>query len=356
MKRILLFKIGALGDLLMTTPLVRQLRKRFPGARIDYLAGKSFVRVLAGNPNIDRVIDFPEEIFLRRNIPGFFRLAWTIRKEGYDAVFVLDRHWIFPAAAFLSGARRRIGLDRMGREGILLTDRVRFEAVRHEVHYYLDLLDRVAVADRGDVAMDFFTSRDEEAFAERFFADRGLSGRRVVCLAPGGGVNPGQEMELKRWPADRWVALVRLLTATGHAVLLVGGATDRDVEKEILAAVDVPSAVGVGLGESAALLARADAVVCNDSGPMHLAAAVNRRVVSLFGPTDPRRLAPLAGGTFLWKPGTCGPCYDIYGRFPACKRDHECMKAITPDEVFRAVSAIAAADESMKRGAPGEDR
>lgn len=339
--RILLFKVGALGDLLMTTPLVRQLRRRFPDAGIDYLAGKSFTRILEGNPNLDGVVAFPEEIFFRGDLPGFARLVRRIRRKRYDMIFVLDRHWVFPLSAFLFGIGRRIGFDRRGREGILLTDRVRFEAIRHEVRYCLDLLGKVAEPDYDDVSMDFFPDPDDGDFADRFFSGHGLAEKQVVCLAPGGGVNPGQEMAAKRWPAERYAELARLLLDGGFSVVLVGGAVDRPLEERILSGIDVPSAIGATLGGSAAIMGKAFAVVASDGGPMHLAAAGNDRVVSLFGPTDPRRLAPLNGYRYLWKPGECGPCHDIYGRVPACGMSPSCMEAISAEEVLDAVLSIA---------------
>lgn len=339
--KILLFKVGALGDVLLTTPLARQVRRRFPGARIDYLTGRSFAGVLGGNPNLDAVHGFSEEIFFRRRPLGLASLAARIRPAAYDLAFVLDRHWIFPLSALLFGIPRRVGFERSGREGWLLTDRVPYGEVRHEVHCYLDLLAAVAEVDREDRALEYHPPAEEAAAADRFLAEAGLENGRVVCLAPGGGDNPGQRMALKRWPPGRYALLARRLREDGFGVVLVGGPTDLPLADAIRSEADVPSAVGAPLGVSASLFRRAQAVVCSDGGPMHLAAAVTDRVISLFGPTDPRRLAPLDGYAVLWKPGACGPCYDIYGRYRECRRDGACMADIAPDEVREAVHAVA---------------
>jgi lipopolysaccharide heptosyltransferase II len=339
--KILLFKIGALGDLLMTTPLVRQLRGRFPDARIDYLTGRSFTRILEGNPYLGGIIAFPEEIFFRRNLSGFAALVRRIRRVRYDTIFVLDKHWVFALTAFLSGIERRVGFDRMGREGILLTDRVRFEAVRHESHYYLDLLAKVAEPDYGDVAMDFFPDPGDGGYADRFFSGNGLDGKRVVCLAPGGGVNPGQEMTIRRWPIERYAELARLLLDEGFSVVLVGGGMDRKLGDWILSRAEVFSGIGATLGQSAALMRKAFAVVASDGGPMHLAASVNDNVISVFGPTDPNRKAPLNGYRYLWNPGECGPCEDIYGKVSFRENSCRCTGSISAEETMKAVRDLA---------------
>ena len=352
--KILLFKIGALGDLLMATPLVRQLRRRFPSARIDFLAGRSFAGVFARNPHLDGVVEFPEELFFRRDLRGYVRLVGRIRKARYDTAFVLDRHWVFPLTAFLFGAARRVGFDRMGREGVLLTDRVRFEAVRHEVHYNLDLLAAVDTAAYDDASMEIFPSGEDVAFAERLYREPGLAGKPVVALAPGGGANPGQDMPAKRWPVARYVELARLLMAAGYGVLLVGGRTDETLARTILAEAGGVSGVGATLGGSAELFRRSHAAVCSDGGPMHLASAVGARVVSLFGPTDPRRLAPLNGYACLWKPVSGEPCYDIFGRLGREEEALESMRRITPGEVLAIIEERRRPAKAVEGPGPGE--
>ncbi|GAB4369841.1 MAG: glycosyltransferase family 9 protein [Deltaproteobacteria bacterium] len=354
--RILLFRLGALGDLLMTTPFVRQLRRRFPEARIEYWTGRSFSRILEGNPHLDEVIGFPEEIYFHRSVPGILRLVRSVRRRRYDMAFVLDRHWVFPLSAFLFGIRRRIGFDRLGREGILLTDRIRYSDVRHEILYYLDLLRPFGGADERDLGMEFFPAPREVASAERFWEDRGLGGDRVVCLAVGGGENPGQSMPWKRWPAEAYEELGRRLSADGFRVLLVGGPSDAAVAERIGGGNRFLSAVGASLGESAVLLSKACAVVCSDGGTMHLASAVTDRLISLFGPTDPGRLAPWNGYRLLRGAPPCAPCYDLHGRFPECPHGHACMREVDVTSVHAAVLDLAGRSSAGNEAGGREDR
>ncbi len=139
MAKILVFKIGALGDVIMTTPFLRQLRKNYPDSKIDYLIGRYASRSLEGNKSVDEIIEFDENIFYKKKIAGWIKLIKDIRERRYNMVFVLDKHRFFNITAKMSGIKERIGFDRNG-EGVFLTRKVRYGPIRHEVHYYLDLL------------------------------------------------------------------------------------------------------------------------------------------------------------------------------------------------------------------------
>src|SRR4051812_6270759 len=108
--KILLWKIGALGDIVMTTPLVRQLRRALPGASIDYLTGEGCAAILAGNPHLDRVVRFDAALLYRAQAHRLLELLPLLR--GYDCIFTLDKHWIFALLARLAGTPRRIGFRR----------------------------------------------------------------------------------------------------------------------------------------------------------------------------------------------------------------------------------------------------
>ena len=110
MKRILLFKIGAIGDVLMTTPFVRQLKKQFPGVLADYMVGKKTKDILSGNPHIHDIIAFDESVFTSKNILALLSFFRRIRKmrRYYDAVVVFDKHRIFGLLFALAGYKKRI--------------------------------------------------------------------------------------------------------------------------------------------------------------------------------------------------------------------------------------------------------
>jgi lipopolysaccharide heptosyltransferase II len=331
--KILLFKVGALGDILMTTPLIRQLRKAYPDAKIDYLVGKNSKVILENNKYIDEIITFEENIIFKKKLFSLFGLIKNIKRKKYDFVFVLDKHWIFNLISLLSCIKERIGFDRLGKEDCFLTKKVYYDQSKHDVLSYLDLLSKVAKVNYKDTKLDYFILKTDLSFAKRYYKNE-FQNKKVICIAPGGGVNIGQTLSLKRWPAERFIELMKLLKKSNIEVLLIGGASDYNVGSKILKEVSIKSQIGVTLTKSAALLKYADAVLTNDSGPMHLAATQNDKLISVFGPTNPNVLFPLNGYKYIWKPRSCRPCYDVYGKYKKCLKNQQCMFDISAKEVF----------------------
>ena len=333
--KILFFKLGAIGDAVMTTPLIRQTKKNYPQAKLDYLIGEYSASVLEDNKYLNKVLRFDERTFLKMWIFSWLWLIRTMRKGNYDMVFVLDRHWIFNFTAFISGIPLRIGFDREGKEGRFLTRKVFYGPPRHDIFCYLDLLKAVdGEVDYEDLKEDLFLSGKDKVFALRYWKEHNLNGKRVAAVAPGGAVNPGQSLSAKIWPTDRYIEVMKSLKQKKYMIILIGAATDKGFEKQIMQEVEVLSLVGnTSIKESGAIMQMADLVICNDSGPMHIAEAVNKKVISLFGPTDPRKLAPLwKESKYLWK--LKEPTYDIYGRHHGSGNE---INKITVQDVLKCI-------------------
>ncbi len=336
--KILLFKIGAIGDVLMTTPLIRQLRKNFPDAKIDYLVGDYSKVILKRNKYLDKILTFDSMIFVKKKIFKWIKLIRSVRKRRYDVIFVLDKHWIFNLTAFLFGIKRRIGFDRLGKEGIFLTDKIYYGPVRHEIFYYLDLLKAFGgKTNYKDWKMDLFLSKEDEEFADKIWRKYKLKGKKVVGVAPGGGKNPGQFLSIKIWPWQNYSKLIEKLIEMGKYIILVGGDDDKEIAKKIMNKTNqTKKAINLigntSIKQSAAIIKKCCYFICNDSGAMHIAASVNDRIISLFGPTDPRRLAPLYNSSnHIWKEKKA--CYDIFGNSKECKGDE--IKKIKTEDVIK---------------------
>ncbi|GAB3767941.1 lipopolysaccharide heptosyltransferase I [Ramlibacter monticola] len=300
--KILLWKIGALGDIIMTTPLVRQLRRALPGATIDFLTGRGCASILQGSPHIDRVLGFDASILYRGQVGRLRELLPQLR--GYDCIFTLDKHWIFPLLARMAGAPMRIGFRRRAHEGALLTRTVRYGALRHEVDYYLDLAQAAGwPVRRDDVAL-------EAPAAVQVPWQPG-----AVVLVNSGGDNPNEQSQVRRMPDSLFGALVETCAARA-AVAFVGSAGEAAYYKRFAGAGRTNMCGRTNLAEVTAVLRDASRVITTDTGLMHLAGAVNREVTAVFGPTHPLRKCP-PGARWVWHDAQrYDSRYELFGTVP----------------------------------------
>lgn len=337
--KVLVVKVAAIGDLLMATPALRALKRDARTSAVHLLAGRSIAAAVRDNPDVDKVVYMDDRRLFHggpaARIAEVLRVSRMLRREKYDVGFNFHRDWRFNIILFLAGCRRRIGFQRGRRQPFLLTEAVAVEGIKHHIFHYCDLLKALGI-----LCLDFkmaFALDDAAllAAAAKFLAPGNLE--EYVVLAPGGAANVKEEMESRRWPAENFVALAGLLLAAGRRVVLVGSGSDGAIAARIKA--ELPGVVDLTgrttLAEAAAILKRSRLVVCNDSGLMHLAAAVGARVISLFGPTHPGEKKPLnEGSVAVWKGEAlaCSSCYHD-GEFPKCKHV-DCMKRISPLEIF----------------------
>lgn len=294
----------------MTTPLIRQTRKNYPDSQIDFLIGSSASKVLINNNYINNTIKFDEKIFIKKDIIKYFSLIKQIRKNKYDLIFVLDKHKAFNLTAKLFGIKERIGFNR-GNEGKSLTKKVEYTQEKHEIIYYLDLLNTIKSANYNDTKLDIFTTKEDKEYARNFFRKNNLI--KPIGICPGGGVNPAQSLPEKIWSAEKFIELIKKLSIE-NKIVLVGGPSDQEINDKIQKEVEVSSTISnTTLQQSAEIMRLCKLIICNDSGPMHLASAVNDNIISLFGPTNPKILAPLnKNSQYIWKEKESS--YNIRGR------------------------------------------
>lgn len=301
--KMLLWKVGALGDVVMTTPLVRQLRKHLPAATIDYLVGRSARVVLDGNPHLNRVRVFDEDILLRAQVWRLPEIVGQLR--GYDAIYILDKHWVFGWLAWLARIPRRIGFRRRAFEGAPHTHAVLYGGLRHEIDCYLDLAEVAEVpVDRSDRALELPPPQPWPL------------ARPYVVAINSGGNNPGEASEVRKLPDGLFAALVQRLAARSKVVFL-GSASERSTYDALAHRHAALNLCGhTTLRQAWGVLANADAVYTTDTGLMHMAGALNARVVAVFGPTHPVRKCP-PGAAWAWRDQTnYDERYELLGRVP----------------------------------------
>ena len=339
--KVLVIKIAAIGDFLMATPALRALKFSSSIHSVTLLAGHSIAAVVQGNPHLDKIYYLDDARIFKGSfwakLSEVLKISWRLRREKFDLGFNFHRDWRFNIILFLAGCKKRIGFAR-GRKSWLLSAGVAIEGVKHHIFHYCDLLKGFGIFCL-DFKMEFpLAEAMQIAAVEKFLQPEKLID--YVVLAPGGAANVKEEMDSRRWGAENYAALAGLLIGNGRRVVLLGSGSDQKIADSIKAAQpEVIDFCGkTSLTEAAALMKKARLVVCNDSGLMHLAAAVGARIIAIFGPTHPDEKKPLSAGNIaVWKGEEleCSPCYHD-GRFPECEH-RSCFSKISPQEIFELV-------------------
>ena len=338
-KRILVRSTNWVGDAVMTIPALEALRARFPQAEI-VLLGKPWVSELFRyHPAVDRQIDY-DPAGEHRGAKGFARMVSQLRAEQFDAAVLLPNSFHSAWMVWLARIPLRIGYARDGR-GLLLHDAIEPPppaAYGHQVNYYLQLLFRAGLISRPQPVdeLHLFVSESEKNWAIKKMATLGLSGPRfIVGMSPGAAFGPA-----KRWLPERFGELAdRLIGALNANVLIFGSAAEEELAEQIAGEMRHTPVVLAGetsLRQLLALTTRCRLMITNDSGPMHLAAALGVPLVSIFGSTDERATGPVGARVRIVKHAVeCNPC----GR-RVCPVDFRCMGRISVEEVFRATLEV----------------
>lgn len=328
--RLLLIRTSALGDVIHAFPVLSALRRRFPDAEIAWVVDEVFAPLLAGHENLDRVIVAPLRRARRRGsrLAGARDTARFLRElRAFRAEVALDLMGNHKGAviARLSGARRRIGSDRRGRrEGssaLWINEPVPARS-RHVVERMLELLTPLGVP---------------EAPAD-FAPERFVCGRDRVPSGPYAYVHPGAAWGNKRYPAERWGRVAAALARESGLEVRVGAAPGEEALADATVAASDGAAARFDLPDLDSLagaLRGASVVLAGDTGALHLAAAVGRPVVGLYGPTDPEQHGPVGVAEVLFERLPCSFCHR---RLSSPK---PCLLALDPERVAARAAALA---------------
>ena len=345
-RRIAVRCVNWLGDLVMLLPAIEELHRLFPDAHIAAIVRSSFARLLDGHPAVHEVIPIPapEGVWGRKATAA---ACAALRSGDFDLGIVFPRSFRAAWEMFRAGIPARLGFAARGRSWLLTHPVERKpELMRaHRIGYYLALVGAL-----GDVRTAFAPRLvvPEEA---RDWAVRLLGGENGRPLV---GLNPGATYgSAKQWPLERYVEVCRrLVTTHGAQILLIGGPAERELGR--VAAAQIGPAARSVAGDTdplqlAAVLERCHLLLTNDTGPMHVAAAVGTPVVAVFGPTDPVTTSPFGPGhAVVREPVECAPCF-----LRTCPIDHRCMTRIDVDRVMSAVLTTWRRPEPVSPAAPG---
>lgn len=324
-----MIRFSAIGDLILTTPLIRCLKQTFPESNIDIVVKKQYVPLLETNPHLQRIIAWEPESLLS--------LLTVVRPWTYDAVIDLQGNvrssllMLFRGTA--AGARfRHLRLRRLllVKTGLNLYGKTVPVPLR-----FLASVRKWQVADDGR-GLEMAIDPRAAATVETRLKNAGLTGNRpYAVLAPGAG------RATKRWPAERYAETAQGLITRGYAVVLSGGPNDRAVCRSIVQALGSHDLVDLSgscsLPETAALLAKAALLVTNDTGVMHMSCALGTPVTAIFGPTSAELgFYPFrASSAVVERHVDCRPC-SFHGT-ETCPRGHfDCMNTISVTDVLTA--------------------
>ena len=335
-KGILVKGTNWVGDTIMSFPAVHCLRRLFPHAHISVLVKSHLAELWKANPDVDDVITYD----MPRGVGRIFaelQVARLIRDKTIDLAVVLPRSFSAAWMVFLGGIPYRIGYKGEVRDW-LLTERVDRSADvlnQHRMYYYLRLIECLGRGPTPSLPSLSLNGKIEKRI-DNFLLHQGLRGELLI------GFNPGATYgEAKCWPPERFAALgERLRREYGASIIIFG--SSRPQEKELN--TSIAERIGKGcldlsgqtsLLELASLLRHCHLLVTNDTGTMHVAAAVGTQVVAIFGPTDFRTTSPLGEGhVVIHKDVSCSPCLRR-----VCPEDHRCMNLIEVEEVYHTVGA-----------------
>jgi len=345
-RKILVVQPSWVGDAVMATPALRALRQRFPDAQISYLMRRYLKGLYGGMPWADKLITYRTGRSQAKAGRGLFDLAARLRAGKFDLAVLMPNSFKTALICKMAGIKRILGYERDGR-GFLLSDRLLPTKDRGKfipmpiVKYYMGMAHYLGSASR-DLTLKLFVTDPERRQASEIFAAAGLDAELERPAArhrpPLIVLNPGAQYgAAKCWLPDNFALLGdRFIEELGATVLISATPKERPIVQAILrsmkhAPVDL-SRRGMTLGALKEVVRRCDLMITNDTGPRHIAAAMDVPVVTIFGPTHPQwteidyaREHQVAVKIF------CGPCQK-----KTCPLDHRCMTRITPAMVFDA--------------------
>lgn len=339
MRRILVMRLDRLGDVVLSTPVLDALRARDPEAFLAMMVQPACRDVVEGHPALDAVIVY-DKAAAHRGWWRTVRFAWALRRRAFDVALILHPTRRSHAIAWLAGIPVRIGYAR--KSGWLLTHRLphrKQEGKRHEAAYTLELLRPLGIEPPPDPRPSVAVRADAAQRLEALLASHGIGPGEPLIV-----IHPSASCVSKRWMPERFALVAdRLIASTGSRVILVSGAPEQPDAQAVRQAMTRPAvnlAGALSVAELAALLRRARVLISNDSGPVHVAAAVGTPVVAIFGRNQPglsqQRWGPIGPGhVVLQKDVGCVTCLAH-----RCDIAFRCLQALSVDDVYAAARAV----------------
>jgi len=343
--RIFIRESNWIGDALMTTPALKGIKESFPKAEIFVAANPYVADVLKYNPCIDEILIFDLES-LNNSFWQRLRLfrEWG-KKYNFNLGILFTNSFKSALEIFIMGIPQRAGFDTDGR-GFLLTNKIHASSEilkKHEVEYFLELINQLGIETKNRELI-LKLSENDEAFVKKFFLKNHFSPAKMII-----SVHAGASVQAKEWLPDRYAKVCDLLIRNFAAqVIILGSKADQIISSKIISLMEeraINLAGKTSLRESIAIMKYSDLFIGNNSGPMHIAAALKTPIVAIFGPGVPEKTAPYLEKDkyeIVIKPFKCRPCRERF--FKECEASINgkppCIEAIDVEDVMKGINSV----------------
>jgi len=326
MDRILVVTVNWLGDAVLTIPVFKAIKQKFPDCYLGVMAVGRVAEVFIGNPDIDEVIVFDEKS-RQRSIWAKIKFIKYLKANRFDTVFFIQRSLTRVLVCYLAGIKSRIGFRRLKTAFILTQHVIPPLGLIHRQDYYFSLFEAADIK-VSDSQFRFFIPEEAQRWVDEMINSVFVGNIPLI------GINVAANWDLKRWPLEKFASLGdRLIKELNCQVVFIGAAKEKPLVRKVIENMEQPAEDFCGrttLKELGALMKKMTLLISNDSGPAHLAAALGLSTLVLFGPTLETITAPRGKTVAIIRKYTgCRlPCYNL-----DC-RDNICMKLIGVEEVY----------------------
>lgn len=327
-KKILLIKLRGIGDVVLSTIVLDNLKEIFPNAKIDFLSDKPGTWAVEKIPQINDVIIFDRGSTLNR-----IKQIFQIRKRKYDIVFDFFTNPATALLTYFSGAKYRIGYPYKGRKYAYNLYGPEARDKHHAAKLHLEVLKEIGLPVESK-NLHFGMEKSDEDFSKEFIQNSFSGDKLLLGISPSGG------WKSKKCDPVKFAEIAdAIVDEFGFEVLIVWGPDDKKEAEEIKDEMKSPAvfAPPTSIRQMGALISNCDLIVANDSGPMHISTAVGTPTLSLHGPTNPRLQGPF-GKKHEWILKDNLDC--IVCNLLDCNRNHECFLTIEPAEVIEKIYSL----------------
>ncbi len=328
-KKILIIRTDRLGDVILSTPVIKNLRLAYPKAQIAFLCRPYTKAVLEGNPNLDEVIIY-DKYGDDKSIWSSIKFTLDLRQKKFDWAIILHPTNRMHIVSFFAGITYRVGWNK--KAGWLLSKKIthtKQKGEKHELEYTLDILREIKVPIE-DKTTYLPISPVASTLVEEMLENEGIKVKERFIV-----IHTSASCISKRWPRKHFSQLIKILAAELKArIILITSEAERNEAKEILLENKVIDFCGkLNIAQVSALLAKASLFISNDSGPVHIAASLNTPLIAIFGRNkpglSPKRWRPLSENSFYFHQAS--QCQDCQAH--DCKKGFSCLREITPKQV-----------------------